>query len=80
MMDDLSTWLMGTPDQVQAQLAGLAASGIARVMVSVNCDLHREMLPFLPRLRPARAGPQSHIGRLTLPSTPYMPYSLMKAT
>jgi alkanesulfonate monooxygenase SsuD/methylene tetrahydromethanopterin reductase-like flavin-dependent oxidoreductase (luciferase family) len=47
MMDDLSTWLLGTPDQVHAQLRALEASGVARVMVSANCDLHRSMLPLL---------------------------------
>jgi probable F420-dependent oxidoreductase len=47
MMTNTSTWLMGTPDQVQTQLQALAENGIDRVMVSVNCDAHREMLPFL---------------------------------
>src|SRR5579864_6490054 len=47
MMGDTSTWLMGTPDVVRSQLHALAASGIDRVMVSVNCDQHREQLPFL---------------------------------
>jgi alkanesulfonate monooxygenase SsuD/methylene tetrahydromethanopterin reductase-like flavin-dependent oxidoreductase (luciferase family) len=47
MMDDTSTWLLGTPDKVRRQLADLEAAGIARVMVSVNCDAHREMLPLL---------------------------------
>jgi len=47
MMDDTSTWLMGTPDQVRSRLHALEAVGIARVMVSVNCDLHRDMLPLL---------------------------------
>jgi hypothetical protein len=28
-------------------LAALAAAGIDRVMLSVNCDVHREMLPLL---------------------------------
>lgn len=47
MMDDTSTWLLGTPDQVRSQLHTLEAAGISRVMVSVNCDAHREMLPLL---------------------------------
>jgi alkanesulfonate monooxygenase SsuD/methylene tetrahydromethanopterin reductase-like flavin-dependent oxidoreductase (luciferase family) len=47
MMDDLSTWLMGTPEQVADQLSALEAAGAARAMVSVNCDLHRQMLPLL---------------------------------
>jgi alkanesulfonate monooxygenase SsuD/methylene tetrahydromethanopterin reductase-like flavin-dependent oxidoreductase (luciferase family) len=47
MMDNLSTWLSGTPAEIRAQLEALADAGIARVMVSVNCALHREMLPLL---------------------------------
>ncbi len=47
MMDDTSTWLLGTPDEVCSQLHALEQAGIARVMVSVNCDLHRQMLPLL---------------------------------
>jgi alkanesulfonate monooxygenase SsuD/methylene tetrahydromethanopterin reductase-like flavin-dependent oxidoreductase (luciferase family) len=47
MMDSLSTWLSGTPADVRSQLNALAEAGIARVMVSVNCELHREMLPLL---------------------------------
>jgi alkanesulfonate monooxygenase SsuD/methylene tetrahydromethanopterin reductase-like flavin-dependent oxidoreductase (luciferase family) len=47
MMDNLATWLMGTPDQVADQLAALSAARVARMIVSVNCDLHREMLPLL---------------------------------
>jgi alkanesulfonate monooxygenase SsuD/methylene tetrahydromethanopterin reductase-like flavin-dependent oxidoreductase (luciferase family) len=48
MMTNTSTWLMGTPDQVQSQLDTLASNSIDRVMVSVNCDLHRDMLALLP--------------------------------
>jgi alkanesulfonate monooxygenase SsuD/methylene tetrahydromethanopterin reductase-like flavin-dependent oxidoreductase (luciferase family) len=47
MMDNLGTWLLGTPQQVADQLAGLAAARVARMLVSVNCDIHREMLPLL---------------------------------
>lgn len=47
MMTALSTWLMGTPAQVTEQMHRLGASGIDRVIVSVNCDLHRELLPML---------------------------------
>jgi alkanesulfonate monooxygenase SsuD/methylene tetrahydromethanopterin reductase-like flavin-dependent oxidoreductase (luciferase family) len=47
MMDNPSTWLLGTPSDVRGQLNALSEAGIARVMVSVNCDLHREMLPLL---------------------------------
>lgn len=49
MMDDLPTWLLGTPDTVRTQLHALESAGVARAMVSVNCDLHREMLPLLAR-------------------------------
>ncbi len=49
MMDNLGTWLLGTPDQVADQLAALAAAHVSRVIVSVNCDLHREMLPLLAK-------------------------------
>jgi alkanesulfonate monooxygenase SsuD/methylene tetrahydromethanopterin reductase-like flavin-dependent oxidoreductase (luciferase family) len=47
MMDDLSTWLMGTPSEIRAQLEALSAAGVTRVMVSVNCDAHHDMLPLL---------------------------------
>lgn len=47
MMSNLSTWLMGTPAEVKQQVDTLAANGIDRVMLSVNCDLHRELLPLL---------------------------------
>ena len=52
MMDNLATWLMGTPEEVANQLAALQQAGVSRVMVSVNCDLHREMLPLLARALP----------------------------
>ena len=52
MMDNFATWLMGTPDDVANQLTALADAGVSRVMVSVNCDLHREMLPLLARAQP----------------------------
>jgi alkanesulfonate monooxygenase SsuD/methylene tetrahydromethanopterin reductase-like flavin-dependent oxidoreductase (luciferase family) len=47
MMANMATWLMGTPDQVQSQLHNLEQAGIDRVMLAVNGDLHREMLPLL---------------------------------
>jgi alkanesulfonate monooxygenase SsuD/methylene tetrahydromethanopterin reductase-like flavin-dependent oxidoreductase (luciferase family) len=47
MMDNPATWLRGTPSDVRAQLDALSDAGIARVMVSVNCELHRQMLPLL---------------------------------
>jgi probable F420-dependent oxidoreductase len=48
MMDDLSTWLLGTPEQVQQQLGVFAACGVDRLMVSVNCQAHLPMLELLP--------------------------------
>src|SRR5262249_11724044 len=47
MLDFRANWISGTPDQVQDQLAELDRAGIARLLLSVNCDLHREMLPLL---------------------------------
>ena len=38
---------MGTPDQAKAQLAALSKAGIDRGLLSVNCDLHLDMLPLL---------------------------------
>jgi alkanesulfonate monooxygenase SsuD/methylene tetrahydromethanopterin reductase-like flavin-dependent oxidoreductase (luciferase family) len=49
MMANTTTWLMGTPAEVREQLETLASNRIERVMVSVNCDLHRELLPLLSR-------------------------------
>jgi alkanesulfonate monooxygenase SsuD/methylene tetrahydromethanopterin reductase-like flavin-dependent oxidoreductase (luciferase family) len=47
MMDNLSTWLMGTPSEIRTQLEALSAAGVARMMVSVNSDEHLAMLPLL---------------------------------
>ena len=47
MLNTRSNWIVGTPDQAQQQLAALADAGIDRMMLSVNCDLHRDMLPLL---------------------------------
>src|SRR5712692_6827534 len=49
MQDGRASWIEGTPDQAQAKLAALAGAGIDRALLSVNCDLHREMLPLLIR-------------------------------
>jgi alkanesulfonate monooxygenase SsuD/methylene tetrahydromethanopterin reductase-like flavin-dependent oxidoreductase (luciferase family) len=57
MMDNLSTWLLGTPDVIADQLADLSAARVARVLVSVNCDLHREMLPLLAEAAAATPSP-----------------------
>jgi F420-dependent oxidoreductase-like protein len=47
MLDSHENWISGTPDQAQAQLEALSAAGIDRALISVNCDLHLEMLPLL---------------------------------
>jgi probable F420-dependent oxidoreductase len=47
MMGSLAPWIMGTPSQVQERLHALDEAGTARVMIAVNHDLHREMLPLL---------------------------------
>lgn len=47
MMDGRENWLAGTPAQVTERLAGLVAAGVGRAHLSVNCDLHREMLPLI---------------------------------
>ena len=46
------TWIIGTPDQVQRATARPCPPQAShRALVSVNCDLHREMLP-LPGRKP----------------------------
>jgi len=47
MMNAETAWIMGSPEQAQGQLADLEAAGVARALLSVNCELHREMLPLL---------------------------------
>jgi len=47
MMNAETAWIMGTPDMAKTQLSNLQAAGVARALLSVNCDLHREMLPLL---------------------------------
>ena len=47
MMNAETAWIMGSPEQARAQLARLEEAGVARALLSVNCDLHREMLPLL---------------------------------
>jgi len=47
MMNAEMAWIKGTPDRARAQLAELAELGIARVLLSVNCDAHLAMLPLL---------------------------------
>jgi alkanesulfonate monooxygenase SsuD/methylene tetrahydromethanopterin reductase-like flavin-dependent oxidoreductase (luciferase family) len=47
MLDSRENWISGTPEQAQAQLNALGAAGIDRALISVNSDLHLEMLPLL---------------------------------
>ena len=47
MMDSRDNWIFGTPAQAESQLAALAAAGIDRALISVNCDEHLAMLPLL---------------------------------
>jgi alkanesulfonate monooxygenase SsuD/methylene tetrahydromethanopterin reductase-like flavin-dependent oxidoreductase (luciferase family) len=47
MMNAETAWIMGTPDKAAQQIAELERAGVARLLLSVSCDLHREMLPLL---------------------------------
>src|SRR5699024_10906532 len=47
MMASRANWIDGTPAQAVAQLRALEQAGMARALVSVNCELHLEMLPLL---------------------------------
>jgi probable F420-dependent oxidoreductase len=47
MQDGRHSWIEGTPAQAQAKLAALSEAGVDRALLSVNCNLHREMLPLL---------------------------------
>jgi alkanesulfonate monooxygenase SsuD/methylene tetrahydromethanopterin reductase-like flavin-dependent oxidoreductase (luciferase family) len=47
MLNTRDNWIVGTPDQARRQLTALAGAGVDRMLLSVNCDLHREMLPLL---------------------------------
>jgi probable F420-dependent oxidoreductase len=47
MLDSREQWIIGTPEQAQGQLHALGQAGIDRFLLSVNCDLHRDMLPLL---------------------------------
>jgi alkanesulfonate monooxygenase SsuD/methylene tetrahydromethanopterin reductase-like flavin-dependent oxidoreductase (luciferase family) len=47
MLSSRPNWIFGTPDQASAQLRALAEAGINRALISVNDDVHLEMLPLL---------------------------------
>jgi alkanesulfonate monooxygenase SsuD/methylene tetrahydromethanopterin reductase-like flavin-dependent oxidoreductase (luciferase family) len=55
MMNNETAWIMGTPEQAQAQIAALEQAGVDRLLLSVSCDVHRQMLPLLSGT-PARRG------------------------
>jgi F420-dependent oxidoreductase-like protein len=46
-MQNLDTWVLGTPEQAAERLRALAAAGVDRLMFSVDNDLHRDMVPIL---------------------------------
>jgi probable F420-dependent oxidoreductase len=47
MMEGRPNWIEGRPDQAAEKLEALSRAGIDRALLSVNSDLHREMLPLL---------------------------------
>ena len=57
-MQNLDTWILGTPERAAERLRELAAAGVRRLMFSVDHDLHREMVALLgERVAPlVRAG------------------------
>jgi alkanesulfonate monooxygenase SsuD/methylene tetrahydromethanopterin reductase-like flavin-dependent oxidoreductase (luciferase family) len=55
MMHAEQAWIIGTPVQAAEQIARLEQAGVQRLLLSVNCDLQREMLPLLAG-SPARRG------------------------
>jgi F420-dependent oxidoreductase-like protein len=46
-MQDLDTWITGTPEQAAARLRALAAAGVQRLMFSVEHEVHGEMVTLL---------------------------------
>jgi alkanesulfonate monooxygenase SsuD/methylene tetrahydromethanopterin reductase-like flavin-dependent oxidoreductase (luciferase family) len=50
MLSSRENWIVGTPDQARGRLTQLARAGVDRALLSVNCELHREMLPLLGTL------------------------------
>jgi alkanesulfonate monooxygenase SsuD/methylene tetrahydromethanopterin reductase-like flavin-dependent oxidoreductase (luciferase family) len=57
-MQNLDTWVYGTPEQAAERLNELAAAGVHRLMFSVDNDLHREMVTLLGE----RVAPLVHAG------------------
>ncbi len=46
-MQDLDTWILGTPERAAERLRAFAAAGVDRLMFSVDHDLHRAMVTLL---------------------------------
>lgn len=46
-MQNLDTWILGTPERAAERLRELAAAGVERLMFSVDHDLHRDMVTLL---------------------------------
>lgn len=46
-MQNLDTWILGTPERAAERLRELVAAGVDRLMFSVDNDLHLEMVPLL---------------------------------
>jgi alkanesulfonate monooxygenase SsuD/methylene tetrahydromethanopterin reductase-like flavin-dependent oxidoreductase (luciferase family) len=47
MLRTRTNWIAGTPDAARRQLDALAEAGIDRALLSVNADVHLQMLPLL---------------------------------
>jgi F420-dependent oxidoreductase-like protein len=46
-MRQIETWIVGTPERAAERVREYAAAGVRRLMLSVDNDLHREMVPLL---------------------------------
>jgi F420-dependent oxidoreductase-like protein len=46
-MQDMETWILGTPERAAERLRDLTAAGVRRLMFSVDHPLHREMVTLL---------------------------------
>lgn len=46
-MQNMDTWVLGTPEQAAEKLTDLAAAGVRRMMFSVDHELHQEMVTLL---------------------------------
>jgi alkanesulfonate monooxygenase SsuD/methylene tetrahydromethanopterin reductase-like flavin-dependent oxidoreductase (luciferase family) len=46
-MQNLDTWVLGTPEQAAERLRAFSAAGVDRIMFSVDHELHGEMVTLL---------------------------------